>query len=1146
MPLTTRHHSHRNHWSCRRFTVRGMMFLMGLACWFAGTAAAALDAPWIWSPEQPAQNVPTGSCYFRKAVAVANPTLAEIEIAADDHYELYVNGRRAAGRVSERESAVHDITRLLTRGRNLIAVKATNLSGSTAGLQAEIRVKTGNNEWTKVPTDATWRTNLRPLPLWNTTIYNDSRWVAAQVIGSSSTAPRVARTTTDTDEPAEQSPPDAAMSETSGATASIASETLESDPQGLGVSLPAEFRFEQLVDDEATGSLNALTFNEFGHLIAAQTEGPLLLVYDSDDDEIPETVRVYCDQVRDCQGILALNGEVFVTGDGPDGWALYRLTDEDRNGSLEKVRALVKFRYVGADHGPHGIALGPDGLIYVTAGNHTQLAEPAATESPYRQPYEGDIVHPRYEDPHGHERGIGAPGGFVFRTDIEGTMVEMVAGGLRDAYDLAFNRQGDLFTHDTHMPSDVGLPWHRPSRICHVTPGAEFGWRAGWAKWPEYYVDSVPSVLSTGRGLPTGVVFYEHFAFPSRFHSTLFLADWMGRILVANIRPEGSTYSAETRVFLDADGLHVSDMAVGPDGSLYLTTGRHGARGGIYRVSWTGQIPPAVADLGTGITTAIRQPQPLSAYSRQNVATVMTEIDEVWGKQLAGVSRSKSNPWYYRVRALDTMQLFGPPPSEELLLRLSQDEDDEVRARVAQLLGLLATDQATTRLVELLEDDHPRVRRNACESLLRTGATVPWDTIRPLLVSTDRFEATAARRLLERQPSSAWREAVLTTDDHRLFIQGSVALLTADGDRENAHGILDRFSQLLTDYITDSDFVDMLRVAQIALAKGAFSPDELPKLRDQLAEEFPAADPIMNRELIRLLAHLKVSDPLPRYLAYLNSEASDSDKLLVALHLQHFTEGWQPGQRVGVIEFLERAIRQAPTATAAAYIGQVERDFAKDLSSDEGGMVLARGAEWPGAALGVLYKLKGEIPDEVVTALIKLDQSLVDDERPTAAQLRTGLVAVFARNEGTTAQGYLRRLWQDEPQRRSIIAMGLAQHPGNENLPYLVDSLPVLDANGAEEVCRQLATVDWTPDSPEPIRQLIILAQSTGARSGHAVLKLLRRWTGAQPADENASWDQQVTAWQQWFAEQYPDQPPAERAVEEVAREQDSTDRAAR
>ena len=269
---------------------------------------------------------------------------------------------------------------------------------------------------------------------------------------------------------------------------------------------PPVFQVQHVVGHDKTGSLIAMAFNEFGQILASQEGGPLLLIYDTNDNNTPDEVRVCCERVKNCQGILAVSGHVYVVADGPVGAALYRLTDENYDGDYETVEAIVRFEGTMGEHGPHGIVLGPDAMIYMVVGNHTKLVGDYELTSPHRDYYEGDLHTPRYEDPRGHAAGIKAPGGGVIRTNLEGSRVEFFAGGLRNAYDLAFNNDGDLFVHDSDMESDDGTPWHRPTRLLQVIPGAEFGWRSGWAKWPPYYADSLPSMIDTGRGSPTGCV----------------------------------------------------------------------------------------------------------------------------------------------------------------------------------------------------------------------------------------------------------------------------------------------------------------------------------------------------------------------------------------------------------------------------------------------------------------------------------------------------------------------------------------------------------------------------------------------------------------------------------------------------------------
>src|SRR5690606_25110126 len=153
---------------------------------------------------------------------------------------------------------------------------------------------------------------------------------------------------------------------------------------------------------------------------------------------------------------------------------------------------------------------------YVMIGNFARVGVEPRAESPFRTEYEGDLVQPRYEDPRGHAVGVPAPGGTVIRTDTRGSFVEVVAGGFRNPYDFAFNSDGEMFTFDADMEWDLGTSWYRPTRVLHVTPGGEFGWRSGWAKWPEYYIDSLPAMIELGGGSPTGVEYYDHFMFPER------------------------------------------------------------------------------------------------------------------------------------------------------------------------------------------------------------------------------------------------------------------------------------------------------------------------------------------------------------------------------------------------------------------------------------------------------------------------------------------------------------------------------------------------------------------------------------------------------------------------------------------------------
>lgn len=1070
------------------------------------TSAMGEEASWIWSPLHEGDRVPHGSCHFRKRIDLDRPDRGQVTIVADDAYELYINGRRVGQGESTDQLIEYDISRFLVRGKNVVGVKVNNIRGSTAALAARVVIQEVEGEWVTYSTDSSWRTSLSPLPFWNSILYNDNRWDEAQEFG----------------ELGKTAPWDVRENVPAGDESAQAAESRR-------FKVDKEFEVEQILDHDKTGSLIAMAFNEFGHILASRDGGSLMLIYDSDKDGRVDAVREYCSEVKSCQGILPLNGKVYVTADGPDGNALYALSDNDRDGKLESVKPVLKFGRSG-EHSAHGLVLGSDGLIYVVVGN-SALPEIGANEaSPYRDYYEGDLL-PRYEDPGGHANNVRAPGGLVIRTDTEGKRVEVVAGGLRNAYDLAFNREGELLVHDSDMESDLGTTWYRPTRLYHVTPGAEFGWRSGWSKWPDYFVDSLPGILDTGRGSPTGAACYDHFAFPTRYQGAMFLGDWSeGRILAVTMKRDGASYSATSEVFLQGHPLNITDLSVGPDGALYFVTGGRGSNGGIFRVKWKGDVPESVSNLGEGISQVIRQPQVDSAWARQEIAAVRTSLGDAWSKQLRGVARSTANPWYYRTRALTLMQLFGPDPDASLLESLSRDENEIVRAKSVELMGLFPSEETHARLVKLLDDPDRIVRRRACEALLRANQTTPLADLTPLLASDDRYESWAARRLLERLPVDQWRDEVLASNDHRVFIQGSLALMIAHPNELHAKSVVARFNRLSEEFVTDRNFVDMLRLVQVALQLGGLQPEDVPTLRDRLGVEFPSGNDQMNREMIRILAFVQATEPMDRFLEFLSSNNANLERLHVAMHMRFLQEGWPEGRRLELIEFFEKAGKWPGGGSYKSYLANIERDFAKMLSRDEARSILTMGNDYPNAALGALYAISKDTDSDWVPLLKTLDAQLESNREEVAEQVRTGILAVLSQNGSEEATSYLREVWETEPKRRLVATLGLAQDP-DANWEYLVRALASVEGDPAKEVMVKLAEVDAAPRDPEYFRQVILQGLTLQEHGAEQANLLLRHWTSQTLVDPGSSWSDELKQWQRWFREEHPDSPRAELPV---------------
>lgn len=1085
----------------------------GLLLLAAGVANAE-TANWIWAPQHSKDAVPRTSCFFRKTINVRGPQRVILQVAADDSYQVWINGNRVVSGSSWQEPRTIDVTRFFVAGRNVVAAQVTNMAGTTGGLAARLEFTDDNERVQDVISDGTWLTSLRIIPQWQSLQLNDSQWSPAQVFGpQGTTAPWLANGAIPVP------PADSPTSNVSTATAP------KEEPR---FQIMPGFAIQEVISAEKTGSLIAMAFNEFGNVVASQEGGPLMLFSDDNGDGVVESARVYCDEVKNVQGILPLNGDVYVIGEGPQGTAMYHLKDEDKDGTLSISETLVKFTGPLGEHGAHQMALGPDGLIYMTVGNHTQLAGKISETSPHRNYYEGDLVK-RFEDPGGHAVGVKAPGGMILRTDVDGSFVEVVAGGLRNAFDLSFNREGDLFTYDSDMEWDEGLVWHLPPRVLQVYPGAEFGWRSGWAKWPSFYLDCLPATLETKAASPTGMVFYDHQKFPIRFQDRLFACDWSnGRITTLQFIGDRAGYRAQQETFLEGKQFNATDIDVGPDGWVYVCTGGRGTDGGLYRIIWKGEEPAGqLRDDETGIAAAIRQPQPHSAWGRQHIAEIQQGMGETWDAQVQGVAIAEKNPSQFRVRALELMQLYGPTPSIDFLLKLSNDPDADVRLKTLKLLGLRTESDATDRITDMLEDASPKVRRAACEALAYKDVRVPLSLLKPILTSSDRREGWAARRLLERQPAEEWFSEIIATKDAHLFNMGALAAMTAAPSHDRAVEVCNRASELLDGYLSDQDFKDTMRIIQVAILRGELEKAELGRLGEQIAREFPAGDHVMNRELIQTLAFLQEGSITDRYIAHLDSDIPNSERLFLAMQMTFIPTGWTREEKLKLIGHLEKGLEIDGGEGLRGYVEMSTKQFVKHLDPEEKLLLLTVGDVWPNATLAALFELPEERPPFIIETLCGVDKKLQGREGAVIDRLQMGIVAILAESGEEEMMSYLREVYHDYPERRASVAMGLAQQPTGENFALLLDSLSVLKGEFASAVLAKLRNAPATSTNPEHLRQLIILADQLQDEGGINAIRLLEKWTGEFPASNTAPMADRVVAWQDWFAENHPDMPAA-------------------
>ena len=898
----------------------------------------------------------------------------------------------------------------------------------------------------------------------------------------------------------------------------------------LGIKANSEFSVTTVLSSQQAGSVIAMEFNEYGQLLMSIEGGPLMIADLVPQADAPESakkqVRVFCNEVNSCQGILPLNGDVFVTGEGPDGQALYRLSDKNGDGQAEVVDTLLRFTGELGGHGPHGVTLGLDGMLYVVVGNESRLKGAVSRRSPYQFTYEGGVQQ-RRQEPVGHGENSPAPGGTVVRVGVDGSRPETFAGGIRNAYDLVFDSNGELFIHDSEVEADRETTWYRPNSVYNVTAGAEMGWRSGWSKFASYYLDQSPTVCETGQGHPTGAALYQHLTYPNKFQNAIFLADWsQGKIMYLKAKPSGAGYVGQAKTFLSGKSLKVSDLAVGPDGDLYFSNGGSGDSGGVYKVSWNGQVPPEVMTFKNDLEKIMRHPQPNSAWARQNIAELRRQMGQEWKASVLGVITENRNQPQYRVRAMQLSVLYGPPLPHSILRRLSQDESPEIRSQAAQMCGFSLRVADNDLLSGLLNDPSSKVRRKTCEALLRADLQLKPTQLTHLLKSPDPIEAATARRLLERIDASKWQAEMVDSQDVRLFLNSSLALMTAQPSLERAYSVLAEGSKALEGFLSDEDFLDLLRVIQVTLLQGKVESAKIPAFVERLGEEFPAGSPEINMELVKVLSGLDAGDLDGRLATWLQAPTtSEAEKFQAVTYFQRsantLSSTTQNALRQAMAEVKDYSSGQ-PFTTQYTIAAEKPAFDPSNASLED---VIAGGDKWPEAVVESFHTMPNPLTDELAASLRTLDQKLIGREDQAAKKVRLGIIALLAQHGSEASFAWLRQSFDNEPDRRADLAIGLALDPTNANWSYLVSSLHVVDDETGKEILEKLATVRRRPKNPIHYRDTIELGYRLQG-NGTAAADLLAHWTGNDVNNGGESWQQQMNAWSQWYSTEFPTAAP--------------------
>jgi putative membrane-bound dehydrogenase-like protein len=387
----------------------------------------------------------------------------------------------------------------------------------------------------------------------------------------------------------------------------------------------------------------------------------IMILEDNNEDGKADTAKIFYQgpEINAPLGICVLGHKVIIS-QSPYVWIFY-----DDNGDDKADRKEILFRGIGGeqhDHGVHAFTFGADGKLYFNFGNEGKTLKDKNGKDVKDQ--DGDIIGPKkYKQ------------GMVFRCDTNGSHVECLAYNFRNPYEVAVDSYGGLWQSDNDDDGNRGV------RINYVMEYGNYGFTdeitgAGWQvnrtniedsiplrHWHQNDPGSIPNLLQTGAGSPTGMVIYEGSLLP-QFYGQMIHCDAGPNVVRSYpVKKNGAGYTAQITNILKGEKdqwFRPADVCVAPDGSLIIAdwydpgVGGHAAgdqtRGRIYRVAPSGSkyiIPKQSYDSPEGAVAALQSPNLSVRYHAYTTLQSMGEsavpaLEKLWNSSADSRMRARA------------------------------------------------------------------------------------------------------------------------------------------------------------------------------------------------------------------------------------------------------------------------------------------------------------------------------------------------------------------------------------------------------------------------------------------------------------------------------------------------------------------------
>jgi putative membrane-bound dehydrogenase-like protein len=499
-----------------------------------------------------------------------------------------------------------------------------------------------------------------------------------------------------------------------------------SDLQAIRV--PSGFTVEKVAGSDLVAYPMLGTLDDRGRLFLCESSGKnvtteemkgnpefrIRVLEDLNGDGIYDRSQVFADKLTMPAGGVWYRKSLYVAAP-PD---LLRFDDTNEDGRADRREVILTGWNLSSNAASlHGPFLGPDGWLYLTDGRHGYKIKTK----------EGMLLEGKASR--------------IWRCRPDGTGLEWVSGGGFDnPVELIFLPSGETIGTMTYFTDPKN--GQRDALLHFVEGGVYPKWHPVVSEFKRTG-DLMPVMTKFARIAPAGLLYYRSDTLGPEYQGNLFTAQFNPhRIQRHKLFREGATFRTEDQDFLTSSNadFHPTDVLEDADGSLLVVdTGAwfiHGCpisriskpqiRGGVYRVR-KGGIPQRKDPRGVDLKLEHLSPSELVKHlddTRPAVRDRSLELLVQLGKDsvvpLEGACQ-RATATEVRCRAVFGLLRIGTLQAQQAVRSALRDPDFLVRVAAARAVGLARDREAVTRLMQMVKNDEPAVRRQAATALGQIG-----------------------------------------------------------------------------------------------------------------------------------------------------------------------------------------------------------------------------------------------------------------------------------------------------------------------------------------------------------------------------------------------------------------------------------------